>query len=187
MNAMHRFKQLTKVWQLYVMLLPLMAYFIIFKYGPMYGLQIALRDYFPSDGIWGSPWVGLNHFYQFFDSFYFWRLIRNTIGMSLYNLAVFPVSIIVALAFNELRDGPFKRTAQTITYAPHFISLTVMVGIIFIFLDPEIGLINYIIQAFGFNPASFMEPSWFKTIFVWSGSGSSWVGVRLSSWPHYPV
>ncbi len=135
----------------------------------MYGLQIAFKNFRAIDGILGSEWIGFEHFVRFFNSFQFWDLIKNTLGINLYALALFPISIIVALSLNELRDGKFKKTAQTITYAPHFISVVVFAGMIIAFLDPSTGVINNFIQLLGFEPISFMtEPSWFKSIFVWS-------------------
>ncbi|MFD2044904.1 ABC transporter permease [Ornithinibacillus salinisoli] len=156
-------------WQLYVLLAPALIYFLVFKYYPMYGLQIAFKNFRAVDGIFGSEWIGFDHFVRFFESYYFWDLIKNTLGINLYALALFPISIIVALALNELRDGKFKKTAQTITYAPHFISIVVFVGMVIAFLNPVTGIINNFIQFLGFQPISFMtEPGWFKTIFVWS-------------------
>ena len=156
-------------WQLYLLLTPAFLYFIIFKYVPMYGLQIAFKNFVASKGIFGSEWVGFDHFVRFFNSHYFWTLIKNTLGINLYALALFPISIIVALSLNELRDGRFKKTAQTITYAPHFISVVVFVGMIIAFLDPSTGIVNNFLQALGFEPINFMaSPAWFKTIFVWS-------------------
>ncbi|MBS4207918.1 sugar ABC transporter permease [Bacillus sp. FJAT-50079] len=156
-------------WQLYLLLTPAIIYFLVFKYYPMYGVQIAFKDFRAIDGILGSEWVGFEHFVRFFKSHYFWELIKNTLGINLYALALFPISIIVALSLNELRDGKFKKIAQTITYAPHFISVVVFVGMIIAFLDPATGIINNFIQTIGFKPISFMtEPAWFKSIFVWS-------------------
>lgn len=164
-----KMKQIRKRWQYYVLLLPMLIYFIIFKYGPMFGLQIAFKDYTPRTGFLASPWVGFQHFIDFFQSFYFWRLIRNTLEISLYDLALFPLAIIVALAFNELRDGRFKKTTQTITYAPHFISLAVMVGILIDFTDPDTGIVNLALKALGFDTIDFMQSAeWFKTLFVFS-------------------
>lgn len=156
-------------WQLYVLLTPAIIYFLIFKYYPMYGVQIAFKDFRAIDGILGSKWVGFEHFIRFFNTHYFWDLIKNTLGINLYALALFPISIIVALSLNELRDGKFKKTAQTITYAPHFISVVVFVGMIIAFLDPSTGIINNLLGKFGIEPISFMTtPAWFKSIFVWS-------------------
>lgn len=158
-------------WQLYVLILPAFAYFLIFHYGPMYGVQIAFKNYMPSLGIWGSPWVGLRHFEKFFDSYYFWDLLKNTLGISLYSLIVgFPLPVILALALNEVKDGTFKKLVQTVTYAPHFISTVVIVGMIIAFLSPASGIINHGLEAFGFQGKAFMEdPKWFKSIYVFSG------------------
>lgn len=150
--------------------MPALIYFLVFHYYPMYGLQIAFKNYRAVDGIWGSDWVGFLNFERFFNSFYFWTIIKNTLLINLYQLLLFPVSIIVALSINELKNGPFKRFTQTITYAPHFISVVVMVGIIIAFLNPVTGIVNLIIQALGGQPLSFMTmPGWFQTIFVFSG------------------
>jgi len=164
-------KSIRKNWELYLFVLPTIAYFIVFHYFPMYGLQIAFRDYTPSLGIWNSPWVGLEHLKRFFDSYYFWTLIKNTIGISLYELIVgFPVPVLLALAINELKNGAFKKWVQTITYAPHFISVVVMAGMIIAFLAPGSGIINLVIKALGGEPIPFLtEPGWFKTVFVMSG------------------
>ena len=123
-------------WQLYVLVAPAVLFFLIFHYVPMYGAQIAFRDFIASDGIWGSSWVGFEHFERFFDSYYFWRLLRNTLVLSLYQLLLFPLPIILALALNEVKNHVFKRFAQTLTYAPHFVSLVVVVGMLFAFMDP---------------------------------------------------
>jgi len=164
-------KRMMKRWQLYVLLAPAIIYFLVFKYYPMYGVQIAFKNFRPIDGIWGSEWVGFDHFIRFFNSHFFWQLLWNTISISLYALLLFPIPIIVALAFNELKEGKFKKTAQTITYAPHFISVVVFVGMIVAFLNPATGIINHFIQFLGFKPIDFMaSPDWFKTIYVLSGS-----------------
>ncbi|MFO3717790.1 ABC transporter permease [Anaerococcus sp. ENR1011] len=162
---------LKRYWQLYIFLLPALIYFLIFHYGPMYGVQIAFKKYMPSLGITGSPWVGFEHFKKFFDSYYFGDLIKNTLGISIYELILgFPMPIILALVFNELKNGFFKKFAQTVTYAPHFISTVVIVGMLVSFLSPSTGIINHIIAAFGGNRHAFLEdPKWFKTIYVLSG------------------
>lgn len=165
----HKWRYVKKNWQLYILLLPMVVYFIIFKYYPMYGVQIAFKNFRAVDGIFGSSWVGLQHFTRFFESYYFWDLIKNTLGINVYALALFPISIIVALSLNELREGKFKKTAQTITYAPHFISVVVFAGMIIAFLDPQTGIVNNILIAIGMEPINFMtSPAWFKSIFVWS-------------------
>ncbi|MCQ6561137.1 ABC transporter permease [Paenibacillus mendelii] len=160
-----------KNWDLYLLIVPVIAYYIIFHYIPMYGVQIAFKDFIASQGITGSPWVGLKHFERFFDSYYFWRLIKNTLGIGLYELAVgFPIPILLALMINEVRSERFKKTVQTVTYAPHFLSVVVLVGMLMMFLSPQHGIVNLIIRLFGGDPVSFMtEPGWFKTLYVFSG------------------
>jgi len=172
--------QVRKNWQLYVLFAPVLIYFIVFHYVPMYGVQIAFKDFMANKGIMGSPWAGFKHFERFFDSFYFWRIIKNTMGIGLYELAVgFPIPIILALMINEARSGRFRRFVQTVTYAPHFLSTVVVVGMIMMFLSPVSGLVNFIITSFGGEPIAFMtEPSWFKSIYVWSGV---WQGMGWSS------
>jgi putative aldouronate transport system permease protein len=135
----------------------------------MYGVQIAFKNFVATKGIWGSDWIGFDHFIRFFNSYYFWDLIKNTLLINVYALALFPISIIVALSLNELREGKFKKLAQTITYAPHFISVVVFVGMVIAFLDPSTGIINQFLKLLGFEPISFMSsPEWFKTIYVFS-------------------
>ena len=169
-SSRHWYRKITRNWQLYVFLLPATLYFLIFHYYPMYGVQIAFKNYVVTEGIWGSAWVGFSHFIRFFNSFYFWDLIRNTFLISLLSLALFPVAIIVALSLNELRNGSFKRTVQTVTYAPYFISTVVMVGIILTFLNPATGVINHLITALGGQPIAFLaEPGWFRPVYVLSG------------------
>ncbi len=160
-----------KYWQLYLCLLPVAAYFIIFHYLPMYGVQIAFRDFNPVDGITGSVWVGFKHFERFFRSYYFGRLLRNTLLLSLYQLAVtFPMPILLAIMLNELRSNKFRKTMQMVTYAPHFLSVVVVVGMMFNMLSPRTGIVNHLLQSFGMEPIFFMsEPGWFRHLFVWSG------------------
>lgn len=164
-------RSLRKNGDLYLLILPVVIYYIVFHYIPMYGVQIAFKDFIASKGIAGSPWVGLKHFERFFDSYYFWRLIRNTLGIGLYELIVgFPIPIVLALMINEVRSKLFKKTVQTVTYAPHFLSTVVLVGMLMIFLSPQHGIVNQIIRAFGGESVSFMtEPGWFKTLYVFSG------------------
>lgn len=160
-----------RYWQLYFFLLPAFLYFIIFHYGPMYGVQIAFKRYIPALGITGSPWAGFIHFKRFFSSYYFTDLIKNTVGISLYELIVgFPMPVILALVFNELKDGFFKRFSQTATYAPHFISTVVIVGMLVAFLSPTTGIINHFLESMGMSRIAFLEdPRWFKTVYVFSG------------------
>lgn len=143
----------------------------------MYGIQIAFKNYIPTRGFFGSEWVGFEHFTRFFQSYYFWDLIWNTLSISLYDLAVgFPLPILLALAFNEAKNGFFKRAVQTITYAPHFISVVVMAGMIITFLSPSTGIMTHILQWFGLEaPNVLTDPKWFKTMYVlsnvWQGAG----------------
>ncbi|MFK7695235.1 ABC transporter permease [Paenibacillus sp. HJGM_3] len=166
-----RWRQLYKNWELYAFALPTLAYFIIFHYIPMYGVQIAFKDYIATKGIWGSPWVGLEHLKRFFGSYYFWSLIKNTLGISVYELLIgMPIPILLALSLNELRNGVFKKIVQTVTYAPHFISVVVMSGMVIAFLAPGTGLVNLAIKGLGGHPIPFLsDPGWFKTVFVLSG------------------
>ncbi|WP_370866645.1 ABC transporter permease [Saccharibacillus sp. JS10] len=152
-------------------MLPALLYFLIFHYFPMYGIQIAFKNFIPSKGITGSSWVGFDHFERFFNSYYFWDLLWNTFSISFYELAIgFPLPIILALAFNEIASGKFKKTVQTVTYAPHFISVVVMAGMIITFLSPSNGMIVMLIEALGFNAPQFLtDPAWFKTMYVLSG------------------
>ncbi|RBT65243.1 ABC transporter permease [Enterococcus hirae] len=174
-------KKLYKSRQLYVFVISALVVVAVFSYGPMYGVIIAFKDYIPSLGIFGSPWVGFKHFQRFFDSYYFWDLIKNTLGISIYSLVVgFPLPIILALALNELKDGKFKKFTQTVTYAPNFISVVVVCGMLIAFLTPSTGIINHLLFFLGFERISFMtDPRWFKTIYVLSGvwQGTGWGSV----------
>jgi putative aldouronate transport system permease protein len=165
-------------WEMYLLLLLPLAYFIIFCYWPMYGVTLAFKSYNIMKGIAGSPWVGLKHFKLFFSSIFFVRVLKNTVGISLYSLvAGFPIPIILALMMNEVKNRSFKKFVQNISYAPYFISQVVMVGIIIMFLSPVDGIINIAIKALGQKPVKFMtEPGWFKHIYVWSGiwQGAGW-------------
>ncbi|MEF2246120.1 ABC transporter permease [Paenibacillus sp. IITD108] len=152
---------------LYIMLTPVLAYFIIFQYLPMYGAIIAFKDFNPRIGIWGSEWVGLQHFKDFFGGMYFWRVLKNTLLISLYDLLFgFPAPLILALLLNEVKNALFKRAVQTITYLPHFISLVIICGMIKDFTSSD-GVINDIIVFFGGERITMLlEPSYFRTIFV---------------------
>ncbi|WP_072332999.1 MULTISPECIES: sugar ABC transporter permease [unclassified Paenibacillus] len=164
-------RRIRKNWDLYLLIAPVVAFFLIFEYGPMYGVQIAFKNFIATKGIWGSPWVGLRHFERFFESYYFWRLLQNTLEIGLFQLLVgFPVPILLALMINEVRSRKFSRFVQTVTYAPHFLSTVVMVGILMIFLSSQTGLLNKLIVWASGEPISFLtEPVWFKSIYVLSG------------------
>ena len=163
----------SRIWksrQYYLLILPAVIYVLIFCYAPMYGLQIAFKDYKVSLGILGSRWVGFRNFTDFFNGYYFWNLIRNTFALSLYTLFVgFPVPILVALVVNELSGG-FKRVTQTVLYAPHFISTVVIVGMITILFSPSMGVVNTILNALGMDSVYFLgDPKYFRHLYVWSG------------------
>lgn len=167
-------KSVRRNWQLYLFLLPAFIFFAIFHYVPMYGIQIAFKDFYATLGIGGSPWVGFDHFERFFNSYYFWRLLKNTILLSLYQLLLFPLPILFALMLNELRNGAFKKWAQTLTYAPHFISVVVVVGMLVAFLDPITGIVNLMIEKLGGEAIPFLtSPDWFRHVYVWSGEWQS--------------
>lgn len=155
---------------IYLMLIPVLAYIIIFRYVPMYGVQIAFKNFVFTKGIWGSNWVGLSNFKDFFDSIYCWRVIRNTILINLFSLIfAFPVPIILALFLNEVKCIAFKRTVQTITYMPYFVSLVVTIGIIYDFFSNN-GIVNNIFSYAGIEPVQFLQnPNWFRPLYIGSG------------------
>lgn len=154
----------------YLLLMPALIYYILFHYAPMYGAQIAFRDYYVTKGILGSTWVGFKYFEQFFSSYYFSRLLTNTVLLSGYNILFgFPAPIILALLLNEVRNRFFKKAVQTITYLPHFISLVVACGIIIDFTKQN-GLINDIIAFFGGQRILFLQsPGCFRPVYIISG------------------
>lgn len=172
-------KSLRRHWQFYVLILPAVLYFLVFKYVPMLNAVIAFKNYSVVKGIWGSPWAGFKHFELFFHNPQFWTLIQNTLLLSLYQIAVgFPVPILLALALNEIRGGFFKRTVQLVTYAPYFISTVVMVSMIMLLLSPRLGIVNLGLKALGFEPVDFLGiPGLFRTVYVladvWQGAGYS--------------
>ena len=168
-------RQIRHGWQLYVMLALPLVYIAIFHYWPMFGVQIAFRNYNVIDGITGSPWVGIDNFQRFIDSYLFWPIIRNTILLHGYELlATFPLPIMLALALNYVRVRWFGRSVQMITYAPHFISTVVVVGMLFVLLDPRTGLLNNVLGVVGIAPVDFMgNPDYFRHIYVWSGAWQS--------------
>ena len=172
-----RGKLIRQHWPLYLFLLPTIAYFLIFRFYPMYGLQLAFKNYRVVDGISGSPWAGLEHFRRFFTTADFGKLMGNTLSVSILTLIfTFPLPIILALLLNQLTSLKYKKLVQTTVYAPHFISTVVMVGMIFLFTSPSSGLINKIIEAFGGKAVHFTaEPGWFVPMYViseiWQSTG----------------
>lgn len=173
-------REIARCWQVYVMLLPALIYIILFAYKPMYGVLIAFKTYKMKLGVMGSPWCGLENFYRLFNSYWFPITVRNTLTLSLLSLVIgFPLPIILALMLNELKSETIRRTIQTVSYAPHFISTVVMCSMVTLFLSPSSGIINKFIELFGGKPVSFMaSASMFKWIYVLSGS---WQGVGWSS------
>lgn len=164
-------RSMARNWNLYLLLVPVLAYFIIFHYAPMYGVQIAFRRYSIRKGIMGSQWVGMAHFNRFFQSYYFERLLVNTLTISLYNLALgFPLPILLALLLNEVTSKRYKKLVQTITYAPHFLSAVVLVSIINAMFSTSTGIINNLIVLMGGEKVAFTtEPKIFKSLYVLSG------------------
>lgn len=158
-------------WQLYALLILPVVWLLVFRYYPMYGAQIAFRDFLPGQAITDSPWVGLKNFERFFQSPVFTTLLFNTLGLSLYSIVVaFPFPILLALSLNQVRMQFFKQAVQMITYAPNFISTVVMVGIILQFLDVRSGPVNLLLQALGLPTVNFMgDAALFPSIYVWTG------------------
>ena len=158
-------------WQLYLMLLPAIVWFVVFLYKPMYGLQIAFKDYSIFRGVDGSPWVGFEHFETLLSNDQFARAFWNTIKISALNLLFgFPAPIILALLFNEIINTTYKRVTQTIVYLPHFISSVIIAGIITTAFSPTAGVVNTIMGWFGIDSIYFLtKPEWFRPIFVGTG------------------
>ena len=173
-------KRLKTHWQLYLFLLPMLVYLFIFDYVPLYGVQIAFRNFKPTLGILGSEWVGLKYFTQFFDSNMFSVIVPNTLVLSLYSLiaGVLP-PIILALCLNYIPSAKYKKIVQNVTYAPHFISLVVLVSLIQAFFSTSTGLVNNILEHLGQEEIFFLgNPQTFRHIYVWSGV---WQSVGWSS------
>ena len=169
-----RNKTLKKIWEnrtLYVFLLPMLIFFAVFYFSPLWGLQIAFKDFKPGLGVMASPWVGLKYIKQFVDSYYFWVLLRNTLTLSLYGLAVnFPIAILMALIIQYIPKLKFKKLTQVATYAPHFISKVVLSGMLFVFLAPSSGITPNRSVALGGKAIDFMGSAGaFPHLYVWSG------------------
>lgn len=190
-------KRVLSCWELYLLLLPGIVLTIIYKYIPMYGVQIAFRDYNPVMGFSGSPWVGLKWFQKFFMNYKSWDMIRNTVLLSLYTILwTFPIPIILSLIMNQLRFKRFKKVTQTILYAPHFISLMIVCGMLKIFLSPYGGLITTIVAALGGDTSVGLldQAGNFRTIYIasaiWQDAGWTYlyiandfrIGIYLFRW-----
>ncbi|GAA3402201.1 ABC transporter permease [Paenibacillus hodogayensis] len=178
----HRFwKALLRDKYLYALILPVLIYYVVFHYVPMYGIIIAFKKFQPLKGILGSSWVGFRYFEEFFSAPYFWRLLKNTLLLSFYSLIWgFPAPIAFALLLNEVRHKLYKRIVQTVSYLPHFISIVVIAGMIVSFTGLREGVVNHGLTWLGLQPINFMaEPGWFRTIFVGSGvwQGFGWGSI----------
>ncbi|WP_312357393.1 sugar ABC transporter permease [Agrobacterium sp.] len=157
-------------WQLYLLLAPMLIWFAVFLYKPMYGLVIAFQDFSIFRGIEKSPWVGFANFVELFQNDMFIRSFWNTITISGLGLIfAFPVPIILALMFNEIQSGIARSWAQTVVYLPHFISVVIVAGIVINFLSPSIGIVNLMLKGLGFEPIYFLtQPEWFRPVYIGS-------------------
>ncbi|MCS7464778.1 ABC transporter permease subunit [Paenibacillus doosanensis] len=164
-------------WDYLIFVIPVVLYFLLFCYTPMYGVQLAFKRFNPALGIMGSPWIGLDNFEKLFHSFQFLRILNNTLLINLFKTLIsFPIPIILALMFNEMRSERWKKTFQTITYAPYFISTVVFVGIINLFLGGENGYLNHVLEMIGISPLPFLtSPDYFPGVYIgsdiWRNSG----------------
>ena len=157
-------------WTLYFLVLPAFIYLFLFNYMPMYGVQIAFRNFRPVKGITGSQWVGLKHFIKFFNFPNFWTLLGNTMTISLWSLATFPLAVILALMINEVQNAKFKRTVQMVTYMPHFISTVVVCALIRLMFARATGVVNTVITTLGGERIDFIQtPKYFIWLYVGSG------------------
>ncbi len=164
-------RNLRQNFDLWLFVIPGMIITFIYSYVPLYGIQIAFRRFSPRKGIWGSKWVGLDHFERFFNSPQFIETLTNTFTVSIYSLiAGFPIPIILALMLNSFRHKRYRKIIQTVTYAPNFISTVVMCGMLLLFLSPSVGIINNMLGVFGIDSINFMgEKGMWRHIYVWSG------------------
>ncbi len=164
-----KLNKVTRNWVLYLFLLPTLIYLLIFNYWPMYGVQIAFRNFKPTKGIWGSPWVGMKNFDKFFHSYMFKDLLTNTIVLSVYQIvASFAFPILLALLLNYCVSNKLRKVTQMVTYAPHFISTVVLVGMLNVFLS-ESGIINHLLNLLGLRSVPFLsDAGMFRHIYVWS-------------------
>ena len=174
-------RRIGRCWQLYVLMLPALVYIVLFAYKPMYGILIAFKDFSMKKGILASPWVGFKNFERLFSSYWFPIILKNTLTISLLSLVIgFPIPIILALLLNEVRSNKFRSMVQTFSYAPHFISMVVMCGMVAMFLSPTTGVVNKLLNALGMESVFFMqEAGLFKWVYVLSGiwQGAGWSSV----------
>ena len=157
-------KSVRKYWQLYILLIPVVANFVIFHYMPMGGIQIAFKDFMLNKGVWGSEWIGFEHFERFFSAYNFWTILGNTLTLSALSLVIsFPLSISLALLLNEIRHKKLNSTLQTIFIAPHFVSTVVVIGMMQAFLSPETGVVNILLK----NAGAIEEGIYFTRLEEW--------------------
>lgn len=163
-----RFRSIRSYWDLYLIMLPGVLYFVVYKYLPMWGVVIAFQNYSVFSGIWGSEWVGFEHFRNMFMADDFYTIFRNTLLISIYKLAWgFPGPIILAIMLNEIRHALYKRSIQTLVYLPHFLSWIILGGIMINVLSPSSGIVNKVIAMLGFEPIFFLTSvDWFRTVIV---------------------
>ena len=159
---------LHQYWFFYLLALPGLVFLILFSYGPMYGLLLAFKDFNYKLGIFGSPWAGFKHFKSFLTDAYFWTVVKNTVLINIYNIVFgFTFTVLLALMLNELRMRRTKRIVQTVVYLPYFISWVIFSGLVIVFLDPQAGLVNGVLQAIGAEPINFLtNKEMFRTILV---------------------
>lgn len=171
--------ELRRNWFLYLLILFPVGILLVFHYAPMVGIQIAFRDYVPVKGFFESSWVGLKHVKRFISNYKFWDILWNTLAINLYGLATFPLSLLLALLINYVPSRFFKKTVQTVSYAPHFISMVVMCGIILQFFDARTGVFNAVMGLFGVAPVNYMaKPEAFRHIYIWT---SIWQDLGYAS------
>lgn len=169
----------TRNWQLYILLLPAVIYLFIFNYKPIYGVQIAFRDYSTKAGIWKSTWVGLKHFRTFLNFPNMIMLLKNTLTLGVYTLATFPCAVIFALMVNEVKNTKFKKMVQMISYMPYFLSTVVVCSMIVLFFNQRTGVVNALIEMLGGSRVDFLTvPEYFADIYVWSGV---WKNIGFNS------
>lgn len=166
-------KSLRNYWQLYILLIPVVANFVLFHYVPMAGIQIAFKDFTLIEGIWESAWIGFEHFIRFFEAYNFWTILGNTLILSLLSLAFsFPLSICLALMLNEIRHKKLNSTLQTVFFAPHFVSTVVVVGMLQAFLSPDSGIVNVLLKNLGIVEEGIYFTrleEWFRSMYIISG------------------
>lgn len=178
-------RNIREKYELYLFVLPALLAIILFHYVPIYGLQIAFKDFSPALGIIKSPWAGLKHFSRFWNSYQFGTVLKNTLILAFYQIAVtFPVPIVLALLIHQMRDGRLKKTTQTVFFIPHFISTVVIVGMLTVFLSPRHGIVNAFMSMLGGSRVHFMgQERWFRRLYIlsdiWANAG--WESVIFIS------